>query len=204
MRVLTSIGMLLILFQLQGCATGVAIGAAAAAGSIVASAVNDRRDPNIQSRDSEISMSLRQQLSQDPSIGGWSDSIEVTTYNLVVLITGQAPNDIVRQHVVTMARKMPNIRGVYDKLHIPGPGVVTMTPESDLWLATKVRSALIATEGVNATLSKLKINNGVIYMLGMLTRAEAQGVVDVVRRVDGVRKVVPLFEYVRIVDAPTS
>ena len=66
---------------------------------------------------------------------------------------------------------------------------------NDSWLTTKIKSALAAEEDTDATRIKVVTENGVVFLLGLLSRAEADAAVAVTRDIQGVQKIVKLFEY---------
>jgi osmotically-inducible protein OsmY len=59
-----------------------------------------------------------------------------------------------------------------------------------------VKSALSASESSDATRIKVVTENGVVYLMGLLTRAEADAAVDIARDIHGVQKIVKVFEYI--------
>ena len=93
------------------------------------------------------------------------------------------------------AEKLRNVRKVYNELRVAGPtSMIART--NDTWLTTKVRSALAAEESTDTSRIKLVTENGVVFMMGLLSRAEAAAAVDIARKTKGVQKIVKLFEYI--------
>ena len=85
-------------------------------------------------------------------------------------------------------------RKVHNELAVAGPtSMISRT--NDSWLTTKIKSALAAEEDTDATRIKVVTENGVVFLLGLLSRAEADAAVAVTRDIQGVQKIVKLFEY---------
>ena len=77
---------------------------------------------------------------------------------------------------------------------VAGPTSI-ISRANDSWLTTKIKSALAAAEDTDASRINVVTENGVVFMMGLLTRAEADDAVDITRQIQGVQKVVKLFEY---------
>jgi osmotically-inducible protein OsmY len=73
-----------------------------------------------------------------------------------------------------------------------------MTRSSDSLITAKVKTALFSIKEVNdfdPTRVKVVTENGIVYLMGILTHTEADAVTDTARQVGGVQKIVKLFEY---------
>lgn len=121
--------------------------------------------------------------------------INVDAYNGVVLLTGQVSGAHLRELAATTVTKIPGVRQVFNELQVQGTtSFVART--NDSWLATKSRTALIANSDVDSSRIKLVCEDGVIYILGMLTPTQADRAANVIKNVRGVQKVVKAVEYV--------
>ena len=121
-------------------------------------------------------------------------NFEVTSFNGIVLITGQVPSTTMILVATREVERLRNVRKVHNELTVAGPtSMISRT--NDSWLTTKIKSALVATEDTDASRIKVVTENGVVFMMGLLTRAEADAAVDITRQIQGVQKVVKLFEY---------
>ena len=118
----------------------------------------------------------------------------VTSFNGVALITGQVPSADMIAIATDEVEKLRNVRKVHNELRVAGPtSMIART--NDTWLTTKVRSALAASEHTDTSRIKLVTENGVVFMMGLLSRTEADAAVDVARQTKGVQKIIKLFEY---------
>ncbi len=88
-----------------------------------------------------------------------------------------------------------NVRKVHNELTVAGKTTL-LSRTNDSWLTTKVKSALSAAESTDATRIKVVTENGVVYLMGLLTRAEADAAVDIARDIQGIQKIVKVFEYI--------
>jgi osmotically-inducible protein OsmY len=72
----------------------------------------------------------------------------------------------------------------------------TLTRSSDTWLTTKVKSSLLAAEEIQGNRVTVVTEDGVVYLMGLVSHAEAERIVNVARSTGGVEKVVQIFEWI--------
>jgi osmotically-inducible protein OsmY len=87
------------------------------------------------------------------------------------------------------------VRKVHNELQISGPTSM-VSRSNDAWLVTKIKTAMFVNDETDALRIKVVTENGVVYLLGLLTRDEADKAVEVSRSVYGVQKIVKVFEYI--------
>ncbi len=169
---------------LAGCA-------GAAAGGVASTAVvaHDTRTTGTFVEDQAIELKALRRLSGHDQV-----HVNVTSYNTVVLVTGEAPTEELRHEVIDIVRNIEKVRRVHDEITLAAPSSVTART-SDTILTGKVKAQLFGIKDFDATRVKVVTEKGVVYLLGLLTREEAERVTDVARRVGGVQRVVKLFEY---------
>lgn len=124
-----------------------------------------------------------------------ASNINVNVFNGVVLLTGQVPSNELRLLAGRTAQQVQNVRQVYNEIQVRG-NVSFLASSSDTWLTTKVRSTLLANKEIESGRIKVITENGVVYLMGLLTRAEAERAADVTRSIGGVQKVVKAVEYI--------
>jgi len=120
--------------------------------------------------------------------------INVTSYNQIVLVTGEAPTEALRDEVIELVRNIEKVRHVYDEISIAAPSSL-MSRSADSLVTARVKTRLLTLKDFDGTRVKVVTDKGVVYLMGLLDRAEAQRVAEAARRVGGVQKVVKLFEY---------
>lgn len=183
------LSLLLIALSLQGCilVVGAAIGAAAAAG------VYDHRKVEYTMRDIKISNQIVEKIRANPNLRD-NCHIEVTVFNGIVLLSGQTPDENWRLQAESIAQNNGGVDKVYNQLTIEGP-TSSLTRTSDSWITTKVRSLMLANQDLKSSSIKVVTENGVVYLIGIVSESQANIAVDIARQVSGVQKVVKIFQY---------
>lgn len=131
----------------------------------------------------------------DPKLDNDS-RIVVASFNGIVLIAGQVPNANLKPIAVrAAARGVQGIKQVHDDLQVaPNAGILARS--SDSWLTSKVKSSMAFKADVPATRIKVITENGIVYLMGLVTHKEGRAAADVAKSVSGVQRVVMLFEYI--------
>lgn len=172
---------------LSSCAAVVVVGAA---GSM---AVYDRRSVAMMERDARIFYIVNKTIMSDPR---FRDShIAVSSYNQVVLFVGQTPTASLRVVAENVARQTPNVRRVYDQITIDYPIALSQRSKDGL-ITAHLRTNLLRQKGLESGSIRIITENGVVYLTGIVTHEQANLAVNVARHVNGVNKVVKLFQYI--------
>ena len=121
--------------------------------------------------------------------------IIVTSYNGVVLVTGQTPRVELKELAGKAAQSVTSAKKIHNELQVtvPTSGLVR---SNDGLLTTSIKSRMLSYNDVPASKVKVVTENGVVYLLGIISRAEANRATAVVQEVNGVQKIVRLFEYI--------
>lgn len=120
--------------------------------------------------------------------------ITVTSFNQVVLLTGQVRNAELRELAGRTVAKINHVRQVHNELQIQAP-TSFLANTNDAWLTSKVKSKLAANKQVRATRVKVLTENGVVYLMGLVPQAEAKKAAEIASATSGVQKVVLAVEY---------
>lgn len=120
--------------------------------------------------------------------------INVTTYNKVVLLTGEVPEDALRTLAGDTARKFRGVRQVHNELQVRGTSSL-LARTNDSWLTTKVKTKLLARNDIEGTRMKVVTEAGVVYLMGIVTRLEAETAASIASNTRGALRVVKVFEY---------
>jgi len=175
------------LLFLQGCAeTVIAVGA----GAVVMSAT-DRRSTGSQVDDEGIELRVSNRV--DERFGD-KVHVNVTSYNYVVLLTGEVPDASTRSEVEKIARAAAGVRSVANEVQVAGVssfGVRT----NDSYITSKVKARFLDIGHFNPVHVKVVTEASVVYLMGIVTQAEADEAVEIARTTGGVLKVVKIFEY---------
>ncbi len=175
---------------LQGCATAVVGGATAGI-----SAAHDRRSIGTSIDDQTIELKLLSNYVSDKQLTE-NSHIAATSYNYVVLLTGQAANEDIRRRAVDTAQGMPLVKRVVNEIQL-APKATLAQQSQDTWLTSKAKVELfnIKIEGFDPTRVKVISELGVVYLMGLVTPQEADATVDKIRYLTGVKQVVKVFDY---------
>lgn len=122
--------------------------------------------------------------------------ILVTSFNRVVLLVGQTPTASLRVLAEKIARSAPGVQRVYDEVSVGYPIPLTQRTKDSL-ITSQVRSSMLTRKGLESGSIRIVTENGAVYLMGVVTDQQANLAVDVARRVNGVRKVVKIFQYIR-------
>ncbi|MDH4584613.1 BON domain-containing protein [Pseudomonas sp. BN415] len=120
--------------------------------------------------------------------------IVVSSYNGVVLLAGQTPRADLKELAGQAAQSAQGVRRVHNELQVLPPSS-TLARMNDSTITTKITTQLLADSKVPSSQIKVVTENGIVYLLGLVTRQEAQLATSIVQSVSGVQKIVRLFEY---------
>ena len=121
--------------------------------------------------------------------------INVHTYNKIVLLTGEVPSTRMRALAGDTARDFRGVRLVHNELEIQGATSV-LARANDSWLSTKVKSKLLANRDIKSSRVSVITENGVVYLMGLVTRSESDAISAIASNTGGARKIVRVFEYI--------
>jgi len=176
---------------LSGCAPVVVGGAAT-----TATVAHDRRTTGSVVEDQAIELRIKNSFSEDAEIDRQAH-INVTSYDGIVLLSGEAPSEALRTRAGQIAREAEKVRRVHNEIQLAAPSSM-MTRSSDSWITTKVKSSLfgVKIEGFDPTSVKVVTENGTVFLMGLVNQAEAAAATEQARQVSGVQRIVKLFEYI--------
>jgi osmotically-inducible protein OsmY len=176
-----------LLSLLQGCFTVVAAGVATGAMASV-----DRRSLATQAEDETIEWKASARISEK-----FSEKVHVnyTSFNRKVLLTGEVPTAEARVEVERLVGSIANVQGIYNELAVAS--IASFTARSnDAYVTSKVKGRFIDIGKFNPIRVKVTTEAGVVYLMGLVTAAEAESAVWVARTTAGVQKVVKVMEIV--------
>ncbi len=121
--------------------------------------------------------------------------IVVASYNGVVLLAGQTPRAELKELAERAAGSVQRVKRVHNELQILQPSSA-LARSNDSWLTTKIKTQMLADANVPGSRIKVITENGIVYLLGLVTRAEGNRATSLVQGVSGVQRIVKLFEYI--------
>ncbi|SDM33033.1 Osmotically-inducible protein OsmY, contains BON domain [Oryzisolibacter propanilivorax] len=163
------------------------IGGSAVVGTLIAV---DRRTTGAQVEDEGIELRAANRIRETL---GERVHVNVTSYNRQVLLTGEASSAGDVQKVEQVVRTVENVQSIVNDV-----GVMAQTSLSqrsaDTFITGKVRASLVDARDLSASAFKVVTERNVVYLMGRVTQREAKRAAEIARGVDGVRKVVRVFE----------
>jgi len=120
--------------------------------------------------------------------------LNVTSFNRLVLLTGEAPSAEVRSDIERIVRGVENVRIVQNEMVVAPPTTLTLR-SNDSVQTSKVKGRFIDANKFHANHVKIVTENSVTYLMGMVKRQEAQDATEIARTTSGVLRVVRVFEY---------
>ena len=173
--------------QLAACAPAV-VGGAAAGGAMAA----DRRTSGIYIEDENIELKAVKKM--ETNLGEYAH-VNVTSYNRNVLLTGEVPDAAAKTKAESLLKEIENVRHITNEV-VVGPKSSLSSRSNDTYLTSKVKTKFLTENRFPANYVKVVTENSVVYLLGMVNKAEADAAVEIARSTDGVSKVVKVFEYI--------
>jgi len=170
---------------LGGCAAALIGGAAT--GVMVA---NDRRTVGTVADDQGIEIKSSSRVGERVK----DAHINYTSFNKLVLVTGEVPTAAAREDAERIVRGIENVRGVYNELQVTGNSALSART-NDTYVTSKVKARFVDGRKFNPVHVKVVTENSVVYLMGMVNRAEGEAATEIARTTSGVEKVVRLFEY---------
>ena len=180
---------LMLVSALQGCAVATVVAVTSGA-----TMVADRRIFSKQIDDQSIEFTAHNELAKQKALTK-NTNLHVISVNGSVLIIGQAPNTYLRDLAIKSIEDVPDIVVIHNQIRI-GSNTAVSTKSNDIWLTSRIKSALLATNAVNAKDIKVVTENSEVFLLGLVTKEEANVVVEIARNINGVSRVYKAFEYI--------
>jgi osmotically-inducible protein OsmY len=179
------------LFLLNGCASAI---------STVNPGATIEEDPGRRSfgtmvDDSSIETAVKVNLNANPELK--KAHISVISFNGTVLLVGQVPSQELKNEATRIATSASasRIKTVHNELEVSG-ATTFLSRSNDAWLTAKLKTLMLADPTVAGLRTKVVTENGVVYLMGLVSQAEANQTVDLVSNSSGVTKVVRAFEYI--------
>ncbi|MCX7189698.1 MAG: hypothetical protein RLZZ541_938 [Pseudomonadota bacterium] len=165
----------------------VVVGGAAAGGAMAA----DRRTSGIYIEDENIELKALKLM--ETNLGEHAH-VNVTSYNRNVLLTGEVPTAESKTKAESLVKEITNIRNMTNEIAI-SPKSSIGSRSNDSYLTSKIKTKFVTENKFPANYVKVVTENSVVYLIGIVTQAEADAAAEIARNTSGVTKVVKVFEY---------
>jgi len=172
---------------LAGC-----FGAAAVGVGTGALMLTDRRNSETFLSDQGMELRAANRISEKH---GDKVHVNVTSYNRMLLLTGEAPTAAIKADVEKLATSVPNIKAITNELAVAGPSSFGGR-SNDSYITSKVKARFVDAGKFSPNHVKVVTEASVVFLLGLVTQAEADAAVEIARTTGGVQKVVRVFEII--------
>ena len=172
---------------LSGCVPLVIAGAAG-----TALVVADRRSVGAQTDDEAIELKMANNIG-----AGYGElvHVNVTSYNGIVLLTGEVPTAELKRSIEEIAKSTAKVRTLHDELSIaPVSSIGART--NDSYITSKVKARFVEANKFASNHVKVVTERQVVYLMGLVRHAEADAAAQIAATTSGVVRVVKLFEYI--------
>lgn len=120
--------------------------------------------------------------------------VNATSYNRRVLLTGEAPSEDVKKRIEESVRRIENVRDVTNELQIAGASSLA-SRGNDALVTSNVKARMVNNGKFSPSHVKVLTEQGVVFLMGLVTQAEGDAAVEIARTTSGVARVVKVFEY---------
>jgi osmotically-inducible protein OsmY len=185
---------------LGGCAAVIVGGAA-----VTAKTLHDRRPIGVVIDDQRIVARSYVRIRRHEQLGQ-QQHIRVISHNGIVLLIGEVQSEALRERAEQVISDVPDVRDIVNALAVQEP-VGFRQRTRNVATTARVKTALldlVGMPGFDPTRVNVSTARGIVYLQGLLSREEADAVVDIARNVAGVREVVTVFEYIERPDDPEA
>ena len=181
---------LLVAVTVSGCGIVVATTAVV----IAVDVARDRRGVSVYWDDNKIEFDIRGSISDQKEIQ--NENVSVTVFNGIVLLTGEVPDQRDIDKILDLAKAHKGSQQVVNRLELAGKTNLT-SRANDGWITTRVKTAMATSGALDPTRVKVVTERANVYLMGLVTRAEAEAAVKVTRSLRiGVARVIKVFEYI--------
>ncbi|UJP06466.1 MAG: BON domain-containing protein [Nitrosomonas sp.] len=174
--------------MLMGCVPMFTIGTAAGTGAYIS---EDRRTSGMFIEDEGIELKSARRIYQQFSN---NVHINITSFNRIVLLTGEAPTAAVKANIETLIMSVDNVRKIHNEITVASNSPLT-SRSHDTLITSKVKARFLTERKFQINHVKIVTENGIVYLLGMVTHQEADNAAKIASSTAGVRKVIKVFEY---------
>lgn len=177
---------------LNGCVTALVAGGTAATGAIIGS---DSRTVDRQMYDEQIENDVSRILTNnrmrsDPKVF----HVDAIAVNGNLLLAGETLDSEYLNWCISEIKKVKYLKKVYNYVQRKPP-VSSSVTANDALITSKVKGALLFGEKISSGRFKVYTEDSVVYLLGFVTRDEANRAINQAKKVGGVKRIVHIFDY---------
>jgi len=173
---------------LAGCVPLVVAGAVGGTALVA----TDRRSVGAQADDESIELKISNAINAQ-----YGESVHAiaTSYNGIVLLSGEVPTQEIWASIGNLAKTTPKVRTVHNELAV-GPNADLNVRSNDTFITSKVKTRFVEANKFSTTHVKVVTQRGIVYLMGLVRHDEGDAAAQIASTTTGVVRVVKLFEYI--------
>ncbi|WP_196157037.1 BON domain-containing protein [Reinekea sp. G2M2-21] len=113
----------------------------------------------------------------------------------IVLLVGQVPTENLISEATKLLKSDSQVKAIHNHLTAE-PNISTGLKANDKWLSVKTRSRMFTTDYFPSSNIDIVVEKGIVYLLGRVTQETAEQAVQIASEVNGVQKVVMVFQII--------
>jgi len=172
----------------QSCTPVIIAGTLAGTGTSIAM---DRRKMAKMIEDQAIEMQATDAIYSDQGLTKYV-RVAVTSYNGIVLLTGETPTEAMKNAVQSIIEPLRNVRKIFNEIKIASP-ISLANRSNDTWITTKIKARLASNDAFNSH-AKVVTSNGIVYLMGLVSPEESVKIIDISASTKGIDRIITLFE----------
>ena len=172
---------------ISGCVPVLIAGAAGGAAMVA----TDRRSAGAQVDDESIELKI---ITQAGSEFGERIHLNVTSYNGIVLLTGEVPDQAALTSVGNLAKNTEKVRVVHNEM-VVGPNSDFSARSNDTYITSKVKTRMLEANKFPPNVVKVVTERSVVYLMGIVSKEEGDAAAEIAATTAGVARVVKFFQY---------
>lgn len=153
----------------------------------------DTRNSKAEWNDTQLVIEVAGIVNKPPYKG--ESRINAASYEGYLLLVGQISSESLKKSLLEKIKQIKNVSQVYDQIQIKAPLSLSQVSK-DTWLTAKVKSAFIASKKLRSTNIKVITEDSEVFLLGYLTKEQAQVATEIARNIQGVKQVIKGFHYI--------
>ena len=154
----------------------------------------DNRSVGTYLNDNVLEAKISNEIRSDATLSSSQINVSPTIINGVILLTGEAPNRTHIDRILDIAKSFKNTRKVINRIELAGKSTLA-SRANDSWITMEVKTALFHSEKVDHLRIKVVTERAHVYLMGIVSTEEADAAAQVARSINGVARVVKVFEY---------
>lgn len=177
-------------FLLQGCAAGVvAVGA-----GIATDTARDNRTIGTQIDDQTLDIRITQTLGDHKKL--WDASnLSVIVQEGQALVVGQTPTPKQRNEIMNIVKHVSGVKKVFNEIRLAQPSSLS-TRARDSWITTKIKAQIYTNKKILPGKIQVVTENSEVFLIGVVTKGEADTAVNIARQTAGVTRVTKFFKII--------